>query len=113
MKKVILDTSFILTCIRQKIDFFEELTCMGIKILIPKQVLVELEGVDKTGLSLKILGANNYIKIDLKTKNVDEGIIKYANKNSDFFVATLDKGIKKKIENSLVVIREKKRLEVI
>ncbi len=112
MKKVILDTSFILVCVKQKIDFFEELEGMGLRALIPKQVIVELEGVDKTDLSLKIIKANKYNKIDLKTKNVDAGIIKYANKNLDIFVATLDKGIKKKIENSLVVIRERKRLEV-
>lgn len=112
MKKVILDTSFILTCIRQKIDFFEELEGMGLRAIVPKEVIVELEGVDKTGLSLKLIKANKHNKIDLKTKNVDAGIIKYANKNSDVFVATLDRGIAKKIPNSRIVIRQKKRLEV-
>ncbi len=115
MKQVILDTSFILTCVKQKIDFFEELKFMGLKIIIPKQVVGELKGLgsDNSKLSLKILDKNSYEAVDLRGKNVDLGIINFANKNSDVFVATLDREIKKKVNNSAVVIREKKRLEII
>ena len=111
--EVILDTSFILTCIKQKIDFFEELQNMGLKILIPKQVIVELKGVDKSGFSLELLKGKKFGRIDLNTKNVDEGIIEYAKDNFDIFVATLDRDIKKKTMNSNIVIREKSRLEII
>ncbi len=112
MKKVLLDTSFILTCIKQKINFFEDLKHMGIKVIIPKQVQGELRGVDKSGVAFKIIDQNEFIEIDLKNKNVDQGIIDYGKKNMDVFIATLDRGIKKKIENSVVIIREKSRLEI-
>lgn len=113
MKETLLDTSFILTCIKQKIDFFEEFKYMGIRVLIPKQVISELKGVDKSGVAFKVLDNNEFIEIDLKNKNVDEGIINYGKKNLDVFIATLDRGIKKKITNSVVVIRERNRLEVL
>jgi len=113
MKKVILDTSFILTCLKQKIDFFEELKLMGILILIPKQVIVELKGVDKSGLALKLLENNSFEKIDINMKNVDQGIINYGKENPKVIIATLDKEIKTKTKNSKVIVREKSRLEVI
>ena len=116
MKEVILDTSFILTCVKQKIDFFEELKFMGMKVLIPRQVIRELENMktnDNAQLSLQILDKNNFEEIDLIGKDVDKGLIAYAGNHSDIFVATLDREIKDKIRNSKVVVREKKRLEVI
>lgn len=116
MAEVVLDTSFILTCVKQKIDFFEDLKFMGFKILIPKQVFGELKNMkssDGAQLSLQILENNVFKEVDLKIKNVDEGIVNYAQKHGDIFVATLDREIKKRINNSKVVIREKKRLEVL
>ncbi|MFC1710856.1 hypothetical protein ACFLZJ_01735, partial [Nanoarchaeota archaeon] len=97
MKKAILDTSFILTCVKQKIDFFDDMEKAGIQILIPKQVIVELKGVDKSGLALRILEKNKYEEVDLGTKYVDAGIAEYANKHPEIFVATLDKELKKKV----------------
>ncbi len=116
MKQVILDTSFILTCVKQKIDFFEELKFMGLKILIPRQVIRELKNMktsDNAKLSLQILDKNTFKEIDLSGKDVDKGLIDYAEKHSDVFVATLDREIKNKIKNSKVVVREKSRLEII
>ncbi len=117
MKKVILDTSFILTCVKQKIDFFKELKFMGLKVLIPEQVVGELGGIATSSsnaeLALQILKKNKFEQVDLKTKDVDKGVIKFAEKNTDFFIATLDRELKKKTMNSKIVIREKKRLEVV
>ena len=122
MKKVLLDTSFILTCIRNKIDFFEDIQSMGSKILIPKQVIQEIENISKSKkklhfreeaqIALKLLRKSKFRKIDLKTKNTDNGISKYS-KEHDIIVATLDREIKNKIKNSKLVIRGKKKLEVI
>ena len=117
MKTAILDTSFILTCVRNKIDFFEEIKFMGMKIEIPKQVIVEITGLSKSQgdaeTALKLLNKNKFNKTDLKTKNVDEGLIKFAEKNKDVVVATLDREIKKRIKSPKLVIREKKKLEII
>ena len=123
MKKALLDTNFILTSVKQKIDFFEEIKLMGIQIIIPKQVINELERITKSKqklhnkeiakLSLKLLEKERFKKIDLKLKNTDNGIINFAKKNPKAIIATLDKGIKSKIKNNKLVIRGKKKLEIL
>ena len=123
MKKVILDSNFILTCIKQKIDFFEEIKFMGIKVLIPKQVIKEIKEIinskkklhfkEDAKLALKLLEKNSFKKVDLNTKKVDKGLINFSKENKNVIMATLDKEIKNKIKNPKLIIREKKRLEVL
>ena len=115
MKQVILYTSFILTCVKQKIDFFNEIELMGILILIPRQVIDELKRISlqNSQVVLKMLKKKKFQEIDLKTKDVDLGIIKFAKKNKNTIVATLDREIKSKTQNQKIVIRGKKRLEII
>ncbi len=111
MKKAILDTSFILSCIKNKIDFFEDLKFKGFQAVIPHQVIKELKKLNAK-LALKLLEKNRFKKIDLKQKNVDKGLIKIA-KEKDVIIATLDREIKKKIKSPKLIIRGKKKLEVI
>ena len=123
MKKVVLDTSFILTAVRQKIDFFYELETTGFKILIPDLVLREIETISKSNknssrgenakLAMKIIKKGKYEKIKLPGKKVDESIIRLAKSDSEVVVATLDREIKNKIKNSKLVIRQRKRIEII
>ncbi|MFH1585604.1 MAG: PIN domain-containing protein [archaeon] len=116
MKQILLDTSFILSCIRNKIDFFEDLKLQGYEILIPKQVIVELGGLSnskqESNIALKLLEKNKFKKVDLETKDVDKGLIDYANKNK-IIVGTLDREIKNKVRYGKIVIRGKKRLGVV
>ena len=112
MRKVILDTSFILTCARQKIDFFEDIRLLGIQIIIPDRVIRELGGLE-ADLALKILKKNKFKLIEIKGKNTDKAIINYAEEHPEIVVATLDREIKTKIKNSKLVIRQKKKLEII
>ncbi len=121
---VLLDTNFILTCVKQKIDFFEEIKFLGLEILIPLQVIEEIDKIanskqklhfrEDANLVLKLLEKNKtkFKKIDLKIKKVDLGLIKFA-KNNEVIVATLDKEIKNKIKNPKLVIRGKKKLEIV
>lgn len=123
MKRVILDTNFVLTCIKQKIDFFEEIKLMGMQILIPKQVIDEIKRIanskkklhfrEDAKLALKLLERSSFKKIDLKNKNVDKGLIKLAKENKSIIVGTLDRELKNKIQNPKLVIRGKKKLEII
>ena len=123
MKAILLDTNFILTCVKQKIDFFEFLEFEGFKILIPKQVIGEIKNFSKSEkklhfkkdaeLALKILGENNFKKVDLKMNNVDGGIIKFAAENPKIVIATLDREIKKKVKNQKLVVRGNKELEIL
>lgn len=124
-KQVLLDSSFILSCVRNKIDFFDDLMFLGFEILIPRQVFSELDGItrskqklhnrDDAFFALKILEQNQdkFTEIDLKSSNVDFGILNYAKQHKDIIIATLDSELKKKIPNQKLVIREKKRLEVV
>lgn len=122
MKKVILDTSFILSVIREKIDFFEYFELQGFMPLIPKQVISELGGLLKSkklkerelsSLALNMLKINSFRKIDLKTKSVDNGIIRFSKANPSVIVATLDREIKHRTQNQKMVIRRKNKLEII
>jgi len=124
--KIILDTSFILTCIKQKIDFnnlannlFDE----KIIWIIPKEVINELQTFEKrkgekfkdkesASLALKIIKITPHKTINLPTKKVDEGIIRYAKRNQAI-IATLDKEIKQKFSGKILTIRGKKSLEII
>ena len=124
--KVLLDTNFIMTCVKQKIDFFDRLDVLGFAILIPKQVIGELEKVygnknkklknrDLAEISLKILNANKerFVCLDLGKKHVDKLIVKYANEHPRLVVATLDSELKKKLKNSKMVIRDMRKLVVV
>src|SRR3989344_649113 len=112
MKSALLDTNFILTCIKQKIDFFEELRFMGFEIIIPNGVIDELKKLKQTS-ALKLLEKNNFRKITLTGKNTDNSIINYAKKNPEILVATLDKELNNKLKNRKIIIRGKKKLEII
>jgi rRNA-processing protein FCF1 len=122
MKYAVLDTNFILSCIRKKIDFFEKIPQMGLQIIIPLQVMDELRKFSFQGrgnlkqeakLSLALLENQEFKRIDLYNKNVDNGIIRLAEKNSNYIIATLDRAIKVKTKNQNLVIRGEKELEII
>jgi rRNA-processing protein FCF1 len=123
MNQILLDTNFIITCIKQKIDFFENLKLMGAQVLIPKQVISEIKMIansmkklhfrEDAKLSLVLLKKNPFKKIDLGLQDVDKGIKRFAKKNPKVIVATLDKELKDNIQNPKLVIRQKKKLEIV
>jgi uncharacterized protein len=124
MKEAVLDTSFIISCVRKKIDFFYEIPLMGMSIVIPKPVIKEIEGIighpknnfrfkEEAGLALKMLEKNKFKKTGLDGKSVDFGIIKIAKENPELIIATLDREIKNKVKNQKLVIRGESKLELI
>lgn len=117
MKPALLDTNFILTCIKQKIDFSEELKLMGLEILIPAQVIRELKNlkIQEAEFALKFLekNKNDFKEIDIGKGNVDKQILNYVKDKSEIIVATLDRELKAKLENKKIIIRGKKKLEVV
>jgi rRNA-processing protein FCF1 len=99
---------------KQKIDFFNYLELEGYSILIPDQIINELEKLKKTSaLTLIENEKNKFKKISLKGKIVDNSIINYAKENPDIIIATLDREMQKKIRNRKMIIRNKKKLEII
>ncbi len=59
MGQVLLDTNFILNCINQKIDFFEDLA--GYKIIIPQEVINEIKKITENFLLLNNLILNRWM----------------------------------------------------
>jgi rRNA-processing protein FCF1 len=82
----------------------------------------ELGTLQKTGkmklsneakLASSILRKNIFTRIDLKMKNVDNGIVNVADKNKSYIIATLDREIQDKIKNQKIIIRGEKKLEIV
>lgn len=122
MSKVLLDTSFILSSVRNKLDFYEELANMGHTVLIPKEVMSEILRIkestkslkvkDDANLALKLIKSGDYAEIDCPGKYVDKGIKNYLDKNLEVILASVDVILKKSVRNRKIVIRNKKKLEL-
>ncbi|MEA3248304.1 MAG: hypothetical protein U9Q73_01215 [Nanoarchaeota archaeon] len=126
--KILLDTNFILTCVKQKIDFesiTNDISDEPIEWIIPQEVLDELRNLkdkkkikvkDKNAakLSLEILKVikPKIIKLQGRNPNVDIKIVNYIS-GGEIILATLDKNLKKKVTNKILTIRNKKGLEII
>ncbi|GIU68229.1 MAG: hypothetical protein KatS3mg001_079 [Candidatus Pacearchaeota archaeon] len=112
MREVVLDTSFILIAVKQKVDFFEKIENEGFKCIIPLQVFKELKNLGAR-LALKIILKNKFYILNIKGKDADEAILKYAKKNPNAIIATMDQGLIKKLKNRKMIIRKIKKIEII
>lgn len=123
MTEAILDSNFILTAVKAKIDFLNEMKFMGLTPVLPIQVIDELKKItsskkkakfkEHAELALKILHQNKPKEIDIKNAYVDQGIIDYASQNKDVIIATMDKELRSKIKNRKLVVRGMKKLELV
>lgn len=128
--KALLDTNFVVTCVKQKIDFFSqssEATDEYIEWILPKQVEKEIEEISKrqgekeedkkaAAISLEMLKLIGPKKIDLEIKhdNVDQGIVDFLKgKEKEYVLATLDKDLKSKVGCKILTIKGEKSLQLI
>jgi rRNA-processing protein FCF1 len=125
---ILLDTNFILTCTKQKIDFAkiaDEIINEDITWIVPQQVLNELGNIkDKKGtkkqdkqaaeLSFEILQTLNPKIIELnKNPNIDIAIVNHII-DKPIVLATLDKKLKQRVPNNrILTIRDKNYLELV
>lgn len=129
--KILIDTNFILSAIKKKMDFerlAEELIEDDIiEWIVPQDVLNELGNIkDRKGekiedkeaalLSFEILqnlkSKPNIIEMEGKNPNIDIKIINYI-LGTDIVLATMDKGLKSKIDNKILTLRGNNKLEII
>ena len=121
--EIILDTNFLLEIVKRRIDF-SYLEEFG-KLVIPKQVLSELEEIaeknkgkekENANLTLQIIEKNKdkFHIIDLKKGFVDKGIVEHAEKNK-VLIATIDKNLKRELKGKsrILAIKAGKKLELI
>ncbi|MDO8460538.1 MAG: PIN domain-containing protein [Nanoarchaeota archaeon] len=117
--EVLIDTNFVISCILKRIEFLEELAGMGFKVVVPREVILELKdlktttrssGEDKTAISvaLEILESKKVKKKQLGGTNVDEALIKKGKEG--IYIATLDKGILRQIPNRIIIDAARKKL---
>ena len=112
MKEVILDTSFVITALKEKIDFFDEIESMGIDVVVPQQTLDELKALG-SNLGLAVLKKHKFKLIKISGENADAAIINYSRENPNVIIASLDKALQKKTKRHRMVIRARKKIEVI
>ncbi len=127
MQKILLDTNFIVTAVKQKIDLFEEFGGLFgfYELIVPEQVIGELKKLSKNKklkikerqaaeVSLELLKKIKPKIIDIKNKGkyVDDKIAEYLNKNT-MVLASLDKHLRRRLENDKVkflTIKNKKKI---
>lgn len=125
MEKIIFDTNFILTCVKEKIDFINDLE--GYQLLLPEQVIKEMEkiSVDRkkkvaerelAKLSLAIIEHNKskFRMIELEKKFVDAGLLRLK-EPGELIIATLDRQLKSMLKGKFktLTITKRKKLEIV
>jgi rRNA-processing protein FCF1 len=108
--EVLLDSNFIISSIRRKIDFLSELEILGFKIILPREVYQELKDLklkvsseDKVAIeiALKMIDSSKIKKMTLGNVSVDEGLIQKGRQG--YYIASLDAGIKRQIPNKIFI----------
>ncbi|MFH1210367.1 MAG: hypothetical protein V1645_00460 [archaeon] len=121
MKRIILDTNFIIETAKNNIDLGKELSRIideSYKLCTAEGTKEELEKIAKENkirdreaakFGLKMIEKMGILKAD--GKNVDEKIKNLSDNNT--IIATQDKELKKKIKGHIIVVRQKKHLQLI
>jgi len=122
--KILLDTSFVLACIKKKIDFInqiDEIFSEKIEFIVPEEVLDELKTistrlgekmVDKSAAEIGVKLLNGMKTIRLGNRNTDDGIVDYL-KTEDCILATIDNGLQKRVKRGILAIKNNKTLDLV
>ncbi len=119
--EVILDTNFILSCIRKRIDFLGQLQEQGFKIVVPKEVFEELKDLlensktsqsDRTliDVGFQLLREAKVSKVKLGAKTVDKGLVRKGREG--VYVATLDKAVQRAVPNRVIILNAQKSVGI-
>jgi len=117
--EVLLDSSFVISCIKRKIDFILELENLGFKVILPKEVYQELKDLRAKShteekkaidIALKLFEKVNVKKMSLGNIAVDKGLIEKG--RDGYFIATLDTAIKRQVKNRVIISNAKNNIEI-
>ena len=123
---VLLDTNFIISCIRKNIDFISQLEEKGFNVILPKEVFEELKDLKKNikeshpdrvaiGIAFELFEKRKVKKMTLggtaiRKIHVDEALI---HKGKDgFYIATLDNAIKRSVPNKVIILNSKNEIGI-
>jgi len=108
--EVLLDASFVVSCVKKRIDFVSELEGLGFKVLLPKEVFEEIKDLTlnsnsetraAAGVALELLKKRKVKGVTIGDRKVDEGLIEFGKKGA--YIATLDAAIKRAIPNKVII----------
>ena len=119
--QVILDSSFIISCVRARIDFLAQLNEQGFTPVVPREVLQEMKDLrNRSGVSrvdriaidvaLEMLNDKKIRKISFGSGKVDDYLIDRGNEGA--YIATLDRAIKKLVPHRVVIFSAQGRVGV-
>jgi rRNA-processing protein FCF1 len=114
--EVILDSSFVISCIRNRIDFLTQLEEQGFRVKVPREVLQEMKDLKKKNgtshddrvaidVAMEMFESRKIGKMRLIGKSVDDGLIEKGRQG--IYIATLDNGIKREIPKKIVIFSAK------
>jgi rRNA-processing protein FCF1 len=117
--KVILDTNFLIDCLRFGVDLKSELA--GNEMFVLDTSLLEIEKIAKrktkesplARLALEYIKRSGLIIMDAKEENVDDSLVSFSKEG--YAIATHDKVLKnrlKRIDAKVIYIRQKKYLVI-
>ena len=124
--KVLLDTNFIISCIRKKIDFISQLEGQGFSVVVPIEVMHELKDLKKSikeshpdrmaiDVAFELFEKRKVKKMSLggtaiRKTHIDAALI---SKGKDgYYIATLDNEIKRSVPNKVVILNAKNEVGV-
>jgi rRNA-processing protein FCF1 len=108
--EALLDSSFIISCVKNKIDFIATLEADGFSVKVPVEVMQELKDLRlKTGreervaidVAMEVITKRKVKGANLGKQSVDEGLIAAGKKGA--YIATLDSAIKRSVPNKISI----------
>lgn len=115
--KAVLDSNFIISCVRNKIEFIKELELQGFRVVVPKEVVEEMKDLRQRVLrderiaidiGLQIIEKSKVEKMKLPKGKVDEGLISLGKKG--IYIATLDSAIRNIVPNKIGISNTRKNI---
>ena len=119
--QVLLDSSFIISCVRDRIDFLSQLEEQGFTPIVPREVLQEMKDLRTSNrasredraavdVALEMIEKKGVKKNSLGKGRVDDFLIRRGQEG--IFIATLDNGIKKRVPKKIVIFKAQNRVGV-
>ena len=119
--EVLLDSSFIISCIRKRIDFIAQLTEQGFIVCVPREVMQEMKDLRKRSklshedriaidVALDMFSKRDIKKTSMGHGKVDDWLIKKGKEG--IHIATLDSEVKRQIPHKIVIFSAQGRVGV-
>ncbi len=127
MRKILLDTNFLMICFQFKVDIFaqiDKISAFNYRLFVLDKSIDELKKIveeqkgrhkDAAKIALKLIAIKNIGIIKTKSNEKTDDIILDIASKEDFIVATQDKDLKRRLINqsvSIIVLKQKKNLVI-